>query len=140
MKVNQAFPFWGALNRPNSIVSWSLEDAYGLASIYTPAHNMATGVVKLYCVGDIKQIYFLYNIKNCYFLSLGEDFFTDVGYLEAATDIYNDFAAFKSSKEELDKKGFKSLKESGQTIANILPFLNLPKDATVHYQQPINKK
>ena len=89
---------------------------------------------------DFIKLSFFIKLQNCYFLPLGEDFFTDVGYLEAATEIYNDFAAFNSSKEELDKKGFESLKESGQTLAKILPFLNFPKDATVHYQQPINKK
>ena len=80
-----------------------------------------------------------YHVDKLFF-RIGEEFFTDVGYLEAATEIYDDFAAFTACRKELDKQGFECLKESGETLANILPFLNLPKDATVHYQQPINKK
>jgi len=71
---------------------------------------------------------------------LGEDFYQNVGYLEAATEVYNDLPLFEAAKEDLVKRGFVCCKKNGENISEILPFLDLPKSARVHYQPPSHYK
>ncbi len=70
----------------------------------------------------------------------GEDFYKDVGYLEAATDVYGNLEGFESSRNRLIENGFVCQKETGKSLSNILPCLNLPEKSRVHYQPASNKK
>jgi hypothetical protein len=60
--------------------------------------------------------------------------------LEAATEVYNDLPSFEAAKEDLLSRGFVCCQKNGENISEILPFLELPKTARVHYQPPDHKK